>query len=92
MAEWILAALISTYVNTNLQIGSLSPVTLHDLATYVSEITNAIVSFSQNPPLADTYLPNNLDTRAKLGVEEGKSWEIAVNEMVNEMRVHYGKV
>jgi nucleoside-diphosphate-sugar epimerase len=92
MAEWILAALISTYVNTNLQIGSLSPVTLHDLATYVSEITHAIVSYSKNPPLADTYLPNNLDTRAKLGVEEGKSWEIAVEEMVNEMRVHYGKV
>ena len=92
MAEWILAALISADVNTDLQIGSQSPVTLHDLATYVSEITHAIVSYSKNPPLADTYLPNNLVTRAKLGVEEGKSWEIAVEEMVNEMRVHYGKV
>ena len=92
MAECILAALISVDVNTNLQIGSQSPVTLHDLATYVSEITHAIVSYSKNPPLADTYLPNNLDTRTKLGVEEGKSWEIAVEEMVNEMRVHYGKV
>ena len=92
MAEWILAALISTYVNTNLQIGSQSPVTLDELATYVSEITHAIVSYSKNRPPADTYLQNNLDTRAKLAVAEGKSWEIAVEEMVNEMRVHYGKV
>ena len=92
MAEWTLAALISADVNTNLQIGSETPVTLDDLATYVSGITDAKVSYSPNPPLADTYLPNNLDTRAKLGVEEGKRWEIAVEEMVNEMRVHYGKV
>ena len=62
------------------------------MSTLKPLFSKPIISYSKNPPLADTYLPNNLGTRAKLGVEEGKSWEIAVEEMVNEMRVHYGKV
>ena len=92
MAEWIFKALVNPYSYTDLQIGSNVPVRLGVLAKYVSEITSTSVSFAQNWPLPDTYLPNNEETKAKLLVEEGKSWEIAVEEMVNEMRVQYGKI
>ena len=86
MSDWILRALINPVAYTDLQIGSNQAVTLMELAEFVAEKTEASVEYSANPMKGDIYIPDNKDTRIKLGVEEGLSWKVAVHEMINEAR------
>jgi hypothetical protein len=40
---------------------------------------------TSQPP--DIYLPNNEETRSSLGVNEGTTWKIAVQEMIDSVRM-----
>jgi dTDP-glucose 4,6-dehydratase len=86
MAEWILASLVRPNLNSILQIGSNDEVTIQELAEYVAKKTSVNVRYSQTVEPGDIYLPRNLETRTKLGVEEGLSWQIAVDEMIEAVR------
>jgi dTDP-glucose 4,6-dehydratase len=86
MSEWILRALISPIPYTDLQIGSNESLTLKDLADFVAEETDASVEYSTNSKSGDIYIPDNQDTRIKLGVGEGMGWKAAVREMIYEAR------
>lgn len=87
MSEWILKALTSPIPYTDLQIGSSEALTLKELAEFVAKSTGADLEFSSNPESGDIYIPNNADTRIKLGVDEGLGWKAAVLEMINEARM-----
>lgn len=83
MANWILRALVCKQPHTNLEIGSSERVTIRELAEFVAKEASARVSFPTEPRHGDIYLPNNQETRDKLGVIEGINWKIAVQEMIN---------
>jgi nucleoside-diphosphate-sugar epimerase len=86
MANWILKSLVMENSGTTLQIGSGTAVTIGELAEFVAEKTGVQVQYSQAPARGDIYLPNNLETRTKLGVEEGLCWQKAVEEMIAALR------
>jgi nucleoside-diphosphate-sugar epimerase len=85
MSEWILRA-TTAMPDFILQIGSTEAVTILQLAEYISQKTGAEVEFSKEPSGGDIYIPDNTDTRIKLGVKEGKNWKEAVLEMIAEAR------
>lgn len=86
MAEWILTSLVQENTGILLQIGSSASVRIGELAEYVAKQTGVNVQYSQAPAEGDIYLPNNLETRTKLGVEEGLCWQEAVEEMIKALR------
>jgi nucleoside-diphosphate-sugar epimerase len=87
MSEWILRALAANEPNSCYQIGSNEAVTIGQLAEFIALETGAEIAFSKVPASGDIYIPDNTETRIKLGVEEGKGWEEAVLEMIAEARL-----
>lgn len=83
MAIWILQALVSKQPYTNLEIGSSEIVTIRELAEFIAQETSASISYSRTSPHGDIYFPNNQETKDKLGVNEGMSWRVAVEEMIS---------
>lgn len=86
MSNWILNAIVSQENSIDLQIGSSEAVTIQELAEYVAENTNASVEYTPFPMAGDIYIPDNRETRIKLGVNEGMHWKEAVLEMISEAR------
>jgi nucleoside-diphosphate-sugar epimerase len=87
MAHWILRATIDPVGLNPLQIGSSEPVTIKQLAEFVAEKTAAKVTYAPTSQAPDIYLPNNEETRSSLGVDEGTSWKIAVQDMIDNVRM-----
>jgi nucleoside-diphosphate-sugar epimerase len=87
MSEWILATLATSEINSCYQIGSNEAVTIGQLAEFVSLETGAEIDYSKEPSSGDIYIPDNTETRIKLGVEEGKGWKEAVLEMIAKARM-----
>jgi nucleoside-diphosphate-sugar epimerase len=87
MSKWILKATTSLEPSPILQIGSNEVVTMKQLAEFVARETNAEIEYSKKPTNGDIYIPDNTETRIKLGVEEGKNWKDAVVEMITEARL-----
>jgi len=83
MATWILQALVCKQPHTDLEIGSSEMVTIRELAEFVAEETSATIYFPTEPHHGEIYLPDNQETKDKLGVNEGVNWKIAVQEMIN---------
>jgi nucleoside-diphosphate-sugar epimerase len=83
LAKWILTALVSQNLHTDLQIGSGQAVTIRELAEFIAECTSSDIDYASEPTPGDIYLPNNEETRDKLRVTEGKSWKLSVLEMLN---------
>jgi nucleoside-diphosphate-sugar epimerase len=84
MSEWILKSLVTQESYMDLEIGSNEAVTIEELAEFIAGETNASVEYSTFPPSGDIYVPNNKNTRIKLGVDEGLHWKEAVVEMISE--------
>lgn len=87
MSEWILRALTTNEQDFCYQIGSNEAVTIGQLAEFVALETGAMIDYSKEPPRGDIYIPDNTETRIKLGVEEGKGWKEAVVEMIAKARM-----
>jgi nucleoside-diphosphate-sugar epimerase len=87
MSEWILRALTDSEENFCYQIGSNEAVTIGQLAEFIALETGAEIDYSEEPSSGDIYIPNNSETRIKLGVEEGKGWKEAVLEMIAKARM-----
>lgn len=86
MANWILTSLLQESSGITLQIGSSTAVTIGELAEFVAEKTKVNVRYNQTHARGDIYLPNNWETRTKLGVDEGLCWQKAVEEMIEALR------
>lgn len=87
MAQWILRATTNPVDLNPLQIGSNLPVTIEELAEHVAEVIGAEVTYAPTSQSPDIYLPNNGETRSSLGVNEGTTWKIAVQEMIDSVRM-----
>jgi nucleoside-diphosphate-sugar epimerase len=87
MSEWIVAALASIELNSCYQIGSNEAVTIGQLAEFIALETGAGIDYYGAPSSGDIYIPDNTETRIKLGVEEGKGWKEAVLEMIAKARM-----
>ena len=87
MSEWILTALAASELNSSHQIGSNEAVTIGQLAKFIALETGAEIDYAKEPSSGDIYIPDNTETRIKLGVEEGKGWKEAVLEMIAKARM-----
>ena len=87
MAHWILQSLISPEPAFDLQIGSSEPVTIRELGEFIARETDAEVEYSEVFQGGDVYLPNNATTKTKLGLSEGLHWKLAVQEMIDTVRM-----
>lgn len=87
MAQWILQSLISPESAFDFQIGSSEPVTIRELAEYVASETDAEVEYAEVFQGGDIYLPDNAITKTKLGLSEGLNWKLAVQEMIDIVRM-----
>lgn len=86
MAKWILSSLVYKEKFSTFEIGSSEAVTIRELAEFTAQETSASLSFASEFEPGDLYLPNNQETMDKLRVAEGKSWKLAVVEMIRELR------
>ena len=87
MAHWILQSLIIPEPAFDLEIGSSEPVTIRELGEFIARETDAEVEYAEVFQGGDVYLPNNATTKTKLGVSEGLHWKLAVQEMIETVRM-----
>ncbi len=75
MAAWIYKSLDSNLDSSILAIGSAKPVTMIELANFIAELSDSLVTI-QNPMLeGDIYVANNHNTLDKLQVSETQNWQ-----------------
>lgn len=65
-----------------LEIGSETPVKIHELADFIGRATGADVTFEPTLEAADVYIPNTAQTREILGVTETMVWQDSVSRMI----------
>lgn len=69
-----------------LEVGSESPVKIHELAEFISSETGARVIFEPTSEAAHVYIPNTAQTRESLHVTETMSWQDSVSRMIRLAR------
>lgn len=87
MAEWILASLIKDTSGSTLQIGSNHGVSIKELAECIARKMSVEVTFQEDREPGDIYLPDNQETRTKLGLDEGINWQEAIDGMITALRM-----
>jgi nucleoside-diphosphate-sugar epimerase len=75
MASWIYRALDSTVDSSVLSIGSSSPVTMIELATFIANLSNSKIVILNPDSQADVYLADNYETCKRLQVIETIKWQ-----------------
>ena len=75
MASWIYRALDSTVDSSVLSIGSSSPVTMIELATFIANLSNSKIILLNPDSQADVYLADNYETCKRLQVTETIKWQ-----------------
>lgn len=75
MSSWIYRALDSTLDSNILSIGSSSPVTMIELATFIADLSDSQIVLLDPDSLADVYVADNRDTCNRLNVSETQKWK-----------------
>ena len=84
LAEWINCSLSLQSQNRELlQIGSEYPITLIELAKYISKLTDSNIIIEPNNQEKEIYLPNVSATRMSLGVSEKLDWKEQIKGLVD---------
>ena len=69
-----------------IEVGSVEPVTILDLAKRICELTGAELQINQLTPFGDIYLPSTEQTCASLKVNETQTWENSLEDSVEYLR------
>lgn len=86
MADWIYKSFSIELETKILSIGSAIPVSIYDLANKVKSITGAEIQTREINEPGDTYVADNRETLAALGVSERISWQNALETYVTYFR------
>ena len=86
MSEGVLTTLASSELNSCHQIGSNDAVTIGQSIEFIALENGTEIDYSKESLSRDIYIPDNTETRLKLGVEEGKGWKESVLEMIAKVR------
>ena len=84
LAEWINRSLSCHEKNQEfIQIGSDTPVTLLELAEFISTLTGCAITIEPNIRKREIYLPNVTATRNLLGVSENIDWKSQIQGLLD---------
>ena len=86
MSHWLANSLLNEKIEGIFSVGSSNPVTIRELAEFISSKTNAKIIFGNAKIEPSTYLPNNESNHKILGLSEGPKWQDSVEECINIYR------
>jgi hypothetical protein len=85
--------LLNEKIEGIISVGSSNPVTIRELAEFISSKTNAKIIFENTNIEPSVYLPNNESNYKTLGLSEGPNWQDSIKECINiysKRGVHFG--
>ena len=83
MSNWLANCLINDKIHGIVTIGSSKPVTIRELAEFISYKTKAKIVIGNSEIEPSVYLPNNENVFNILGLSEGPNWQDSVMECIN---------
>lgn len=86
MSDWLANCMMNEKIHGVVTIGSSKPVTIRELAEFISYKTKATILIGNPEMEPSVYLPNNEDSFKILGLSEGPNWQDSVMECINIYR------
>ena len=86
MSEWLYKCLVVNKPEGIISIGSSVPVTIQELAEFISSKTNADIKFDNKMGKPSIYLPQLEHELNYLSVTEGPKWQVSVDECISIYR------
>jgi nucleoside-diphosphate-sugar epimerase len=83
MSNWLANCMMNEKIHGVVTIGSSKPVTIRELAEFISYKTNAKIIIGNSEMEPSVYLPNNENSFKILGLSEGPNWQDSVMECIN---------
>jgi nucleoside-diphosphate-sugar epimerase len=83
MSKWLANCMINEKIHGIVTIGSSKPVTIRELAEFISNKTKAKIVIGNSEIEPSVYLPNNENILNILGLSEGPKWQDSVMECIN---------
>jgi len=83
MSMWLYNCLINPNAQNIVSIGSSDPVTIAELAEYISKLTGAEINYLHPNAPGDRYVAINAREKQFLNLDEGVNWRQSVQECIN---------
>lgn len=83
MSNWLANCMMNEKIHGVVTIGSSQPVTIRELAEFISYKTKAKIVMGNSEMEPSVYLPNNKNSFKILGLSEGPNWQDSVMECIN---------
>jgi nucleoside-diphosphate-sugar epimerase len=83
MSMWLYNCLINSSAKNIVSIGSSDPVTIAELAEYISKLTGAVINYMYPNAPGDRYVAINAREKQFLDLDEGVNWRQSVQECIN---------
>lgn len=83
MSMWLYQCLINSSAKNIVSIGSSDPVTIEELAEYISKSTGALIRYMHPNAPGDQYVAINTKEKQLLGLDEGVNWHQSVRECID---------
>lgn len=82
MSMWLYQCLTNSKAKHIVSIGSSDPVTLRELAEFISNLTGALINYLDPNASGDQYVAINSGEKQLLGLDEGVNWRQSVRECI----------
>ena len=83
MSNWLANCMINEKIQGVVAIGSSKPVTIRELAEFISSKTKAKIVIGNSEMEPSFYVPNNENSFKILSLSEGPNWQDSVMECIN---------
>ena len=83
MSMWLYNCLINPNAKNIVSIGSSDPVTIAELAEYISKLTGAVINYLHPNAPGDRYVAINAREKQFLDLDEGVNWRQSVQECID---------
>jgi len=83
MSNWLANCILNEEIRGIVTIGSSNPVTIRELAEFISHRTKAKIVFGNSKIEPSVYIPNNESIFKTLGLSEGPNWQESIIECIN---------
>jgi len=82
MSMWLYQCLINSKAKHIVSVGSSDPVTIRELAEFISNLTGASINYLDPNASGEQYVAINAEEKRLLGLDEGVNWRQSVQECI----------
>jgi dTDP-glucose 4,6-dehydratase len=82
MSMWLYQCLINSKAKHIVSVGSSDPVTIRELAEFISNLTGALINYIDPNASGDQYVAINAEEKRLLDLDEGVNWRQSVQECI----------